>query len=299
MRYRYQPLILIGAARSGTKLVRDLIAAHPAVDRVPYDINYIWRLGNEHLPHDELSPELLTPQIRQRILRGFTRYSSWAPFLIEKTVSNCLRVAYVHAVFPEARFIHLVRDGRDVIESVYRQWIAPPDWRYILEKAKSFPLTEAFGYALYYARYTCRKLVTPDKKKSGTWGPRYAGIDEDLASKDLLEVCAIQWARSVERALSDLSSLPIEQVLSIRYEDFVRNPCSYLEMIAQFAGIAPVPYLEKVNVEIVSQQNIGKGSRNLSPEQMALVLPRIHNALSLLNYNTTLPQRSTQQGSDA
>ncbi len=283
MTYQYQPIILIGAPRSGTKLVRDLIAEHPDVDRVPYDVDYVWRLGNEDVPYDEIPVDFLTPQIRQRILRRFESFRSGAPFLIEKSVSNCMRIPYVHAVFPDARFIHLVRDGLDVVESIYRQWIAPPDWRHILEKAKTFPLTEAFGYALSHARNTFLKVVMSDKKKGGTWGIRYAGIDEDVASKDLLEVCAIQWARCVEKALSDLSSLPIEQVLTIRYEDFVRNPRSYLEMIALFAGIDPVPYSEKVNVETISQQNIGKGSRNLSPEQMALVLPRIENTLSLLN----------------
>ena len=69
--YQYQPIILIVAPRSGTKLVRDLVAEHPDVDRVPYDIDYVWRLGNEAVPHEELSVDLLTPQIRQRILRRF------------------------------------------------------------------------------------------------------------------------------------------------------------------------------------------------------------------------------------
>ena len=280
----FQPLILIGAARSGTKLVRDLVAEHLAVDKVPYDINYIWRLGHEHIPHDELSPEMLNPRIQQRIRRSFERYSSGAPFLIEKTVSNCLRVHYVCAVLPKAKFIHLLRDGRDVVASAYRQWIAPTDWRYILQKARTFPLTEAFGYALSYAGDVFRSLLVQDKKRFGTWGPRYAGIDEDVAVKELIEVCALQWARCVERALRDLNSLPSEQVLTIRYEDFVRNPRNRLETIAQFAGIDPAPYSENAILATVSQENIGKGSRNLSAEQMALIRPYIQDALSLFKY---------------
>lgn len=290
MNLPYQPLILIGAARSGTKLVRDLVATHPAVDKVPYDINYIWRLGNQDLPHDELSPSRLTPSIRQRIRHGFERYHRGAPVLIEKTVGNCLRVAYVQAVFPEARFIHLVRDGRDVIESAYRQWKAPPDWNYLLDKAKSFPWVEAFGYALSYTRSACLKFITSDKKKVGTWGgPLYAGIDEDVATKELLEVCAIQWTLSVRKALTDLNNRPGDQVLTIRYEDFVQNPLSHLERIAGFIGLDPDPY-KAVRLETVSQQNIGKGFRTLSPEQIALVWPYIHEVLSLLNYKFELPQ---------
>jgi hypothetical protein len=282
---RYQPLILIGAARSGTRLVRDLIAEHPDVDKVAYDVNYIWRLGNETVPHDELSIELLTPQIQQRIWRKFESFRSGAPFLIEKTVQNCLRVPYVCAVFPKARFIYLIRNGWDVVESAYREWTAPPDWGYILKKARTFPLTEAFGYALDYAGGTFRRLMTQDKTKiSTTWGPRYTGIDEDIATKEVLEVCAIQWARSVEKSLFDLSSLSAEQVLTIRYEEFVQRPAEHLQQIAQFAGFDPGPYAQLSALQKVSPGHIGKGFRQLSTEQRALVQPHLQNVLSLLEY---------------
>ncbi len=135
----YQPIILIGAARSGTKLVRDIIASHPAIAAVPYDINYIWRLGNEAFAHDELPVNCLNPRIRQSIRKEIQRFDKQTPFLIEKTVSNCLRVPFVNAIFPEAKFIHLLRNGLDVVESVYRQWMASPDWRYIWRKGRAFP----------------------------------------------------------------------------------------------------------------------------------------------------------------
>ena len=42
-----QIVIIIGAARSGTKYLRDVLATAPNAARVPYDINYIWRYGSE------------------------------------------------------------------------------------------------------------------------------------------------------------------------------------------------------------------------------------------------------------
>jgi hypothetical protein len=280
---QYKPVILIGAARSGTKLVRDLIASHPAIDRVPYDINYIWRLGNEKLAHDELWPDLLTPCLRRQIQRGFGRYHAGAPFLIEKTVCNCLRVAYVRAVFPEARFIHLVRDGLDVLESVYRQWLAPPDWRYMFNKVRTYPLAQAPGYALAYAAGVFHRALRPGQNGTGTWGPRYAGIDQDVADKDLLEVCAIQWARSVEKALEDLARVPADHVLTIRYEEFVRAPRQYLTQSAGFLGIDPQPY-SRLDLSPVSSGNIGKGRGRLSAEDLSGVLPHMEQALTLLGY---------------
>ena len=49
-----RPVFIIGAARSGTKFLRDLGAASPHVDVIPFDINFLWRLGNESAPDCEL-----------------------------------------------------------------------------------------------------------------------------------------------------------------------------------------------------------------------------------------------------
>jgi hypothetical protein len=280
---QYQALILIGAARSGTKVFRDLVARHPDVDKVPYDVNYVWRLGNERVPHDELIPEWLTPNIGERILGHFEALRDGAPVLMEKTVSNCLRVRYVQAVLPDALFVHLVRDGVDVIESSYRQWTAAPKWGYVLRKALSFPLREASGYGLSYAGRAIHKLVARDRGSIGTWGPRYAGIDEDAARLDLLTVCAIQWARSVEGALHGLSAVPAGRVLTVHYEEFVREPGWQLERVAEFASLSPSFYHD-LDTDLVRDDRVGRGYRNLSYDQLRLVLGRVEPLLTRLGY---------------
>lgn len=280
----FRPIILIGAARSGTKILRDTIALHPDMDKVPYDVNYIWRLGNEKLSHDELTSDMATDQVIRRIRNHFLRYhSAGTPYLIEKTVGNTLRPLFVEKVFPEALFIHLIRDGRDVVESVYRQWLAPPDWRYIAKKAMVFPLTQAFGYALSYAKTAIMKAVRPSSQHAGTWGPRYDGIDEDVATKDLLTVCAIQWRRSVEKALEEFAQIPSSNVLTIRYEDFVADPEIHLMKIATFIGLRPEFYMN-TNLSHISTSNVGKGLKNLNDFQIEAVMAVIEPTLRMLGY---------------
>ncbi|ELR99054.1 sulfotransferase [Gloeocapsa sp. PCC 73106] len=274
-------LILIGAARSGTKLVRDLIATHPDVAKVPYDINYIWRLGNQSYPHDLLSPEQITPEIAAKIRTKLKRFQGKQPLLVEKTVGNCLRVPFVHNILPEARFIHLLRDGMDVVESVYRQWMAPPEWNYLYQKAISFPWLDSFDYGWEYGQNLFKKLLGKDVKKTGIWGVRYPGIDEDLATRDLLTVCAIQWSYCVETAFKDFNNLPSESVLTLHYEDLVMRPVEYLTQIADFVKIDSTPY-QQLYPQIDSR-NIGKGRRNLTPTEIELILPHMQKALSLLN----------------
>jgi len=274
-------LILIGAARSGTKLVRDLIATHPDVAKVPYDVNYIWRLGNQDYPDDLLSPEQLTPVIEAKIRGKLEKFRGKHPVLVEKTVGNCLRVPYVHTVLPNARYIHLLRDGFDVVESVYRQWTAPPDWGYLYRKAMSFPWLDAFDYGWEYGQNLVKKLLGKDVEKTGVWGVRYPGIDGDIKDKDLLTVCAIQWSYCVETAFRDLGNLTPTEVLTLRYEELVTNPVEYFTQIANFIGVNPTPY-QREYPEIESR-NIGKGKRNLTPQEINLILPHMQKALSLLN----------------
>ena len=43
----------------------------------------------------------------------------------DKTPSYCFHVSHVEALVPEARFVHIVRDGRDVAVSLRRRWFSP------------------------------------------------------------------------------------------------------------------------------------------------------------------------------
>ena len=70
------PVIVIGAARSGTKVLRDLIASHPRFRAVPYDVNYLWRMGTESVPYDDRDPADATPWITARVREQLGRLSA-------------------------------------------------------------------------------------------------------------------------------------------------------------------------------------------------------------------------------
>lgn len=234
-----QPVILIGAARSGTKFFRDLLGASQQVAVVPYDVNYIWRHGNENAPDDELTPADLTPRriehIRTEIERLAIRESGRRPIMVEKTVSNALRVDFVRAVFPEAKVIYLERDGLDTTESTYRQWTAPQDRAYLLKKLRYFPLRE-WRYAIWFAKNVVRSRTS---ETPAVWGVRYKGLEDHLASGKVAHVCAYQWRRSVEgwRTRQHESS---EMELECSYEGLFESPSIEIERICQFIGIGDV-----------------------------------------------------------
>ncbi|HEV7280684.1 MAG TPA: sulfotransferase [Pirellulaceae bacterium] len=229
------PVLILGAARSGTKLMRSLVAKGSGLKEVSYDVNYLWRLGDDHAPHDALAASDLSDataeRIRQEIARAAGAASGSCDF-VEKTVSNILRIPYVLKVFPEARFVVVIRDGRDVAESALRCWSERPSVGYLLSKAASFPWTRCFGYAKRAATGVFARAT--GKGESAIWGPHYPGIEVDLAHHDLLEVCARQWAACMDAYAASRHRLAPGRFIEIHYEDLVEAPEEEAERLAEF-----------------------------------------------------------------
>jgi hypothetical protein len=234
-------VIVIGAARSGTKFLRDLIGASASCRVVPYDVNYIWRIENEELPHDVLAVGNCSPGIATKIRRNLSAIalparasSNSQSFLVEKTVSNCLRVPFVEEVFPDALYVHLLRDGRDVVESSVRMWKEPVRLGHLLRKVRHFPLSN-LSYAIWYMKNIAGGLLTRDQGVK-IWGVRYAEIEEDIKRLSVPEVCAMQWRKCVEKPIGDLAAVSPARVIEVRYEaltseeDEVHRICDFLQL---------------------------------------------------------------------
>jgi len=278
-------LIIIGAARSGTKFLRDTLAADRRVFSIPYDVNHLWRMDHDFYPHDEIPAESCDDALALRIRRQLFRAAGYdghdgRGLLIEKTVSNCLRVDFVDRVFPRARFVHLVRDGRAVVESAYRQWIARPDFRYLLEKARSLPLSN-LSYLLRYASRLTGSIIRGRRQSS--WGPRYAGIDEDLEAMSLHEVCAVQWARCVERAIDSLGRLSAERVLTTRYEDLATMPAE-IEKICEFVGLTRPEAVIDAFSATARADFVDEWRNRLDADQRRSIEPLLSRQLERLGY---------------
>lgn len=280
LKYNYQPIILIGAGRSGTKIIRDVIGKHPDIAVVPYDVNYIWTIG-QRSDHDALPAESLTDSTRNIIIKQFNKLSDSAPMLLEKTVSNCLRIPYVLKVFPDALFLHLVRDGRDVVESVHRQWGEVREVSYVMKKLKTFPLRHSLNYLMEYGTNWLKHGLGGKGKQDYIWGVKYPGYQKDLDTMTTLEVCAKQWKVCVETSAEQLKLVEASRLLEIRYEDLVSEPTTQFAAIAKHLKIEAVSFgLDKLN-----DKNIGKHKTAFNKEQLDSVLAIIGPTLSKLNYN--------------
>lgn len=275
------PVIIIGAARSGTNMLRDVISALPGYGTWPCDeINYIWRHGNARFSTDEFRPEMATPPVRHAVQRAFAAIAAQQAVnhVVEKTCANSLRVGFVNAIFPEARFIFIMRDGRDVVASAMKRWSAPLDLPYLLRKARYVPLSDLPYYGFSYLGNRIHRLRSNERRLK-SWGPRFKGMQELLQNKPLVEVCAAQWQRSVERAEEDLAALEPGRCLRLNYETFVAQPSAGLQTIVDFLGEP----LHSAHVEVVertvSSSSVGKWRAALDEQDIARIAPYVEPLL--------------------
>ena len=113
-------VIIIGAPRSGTNMLRDVLTSLEGIETWPCDeINYIWRHGNVGYPSDEIPAEMATRKVQSYIRKKFDSIAdkTHAEIIVEKTCANSLRVPFVDRLLPDAKYIFIYRDGVDATGS--------------------------------------------------------------------------------------------------------------------------------------------------------------------------------------
>jgi len=266
----YKPVIIIGAPRSGTNMLRDILSSFRGVGTWPCDeINYIWRHGNISYPSDEFSVDHATPGICRYIKSEFDSLarSLDVSVVIEKTCANALRVPFVDHVIPGAKYILILRDGVDVAGSAQLRWTADLDIPYILKKLRFVPKLDIPYYAIRYCWSRAYRFFSRQKRLA-FWGPSLDNMQELLETHSLHEVCAVQWQHCVSKSDEALSTLPKSDVIRIKYEDFVQSPTSELKKIMVFIGVEASDVEINRAVEGVTSDSIGKGRSFLSDDEV-------------------------------
>ncbi len=282
----FLPLVVIGAPRSGTNMLRDVLCRLPATGTWPCDeINYIWRHRNVRHPDDEFTAGMAVPAVRRYISRAFERIASRRRLgtVVEKTCANSLRVPFVDAVLPGARYVFIYRDGVDAVASAAKRWRAGLDLSYLLRKARFVPPGDIPYYAAGYLRNRIYRAVSGNERVA-FWGPRFRGLPEALGRYSLREVCALQWKRCVDLADRALSEMPEGKVVRVRYEGFVEKPEDELGRILDELGLsATLPDIRSATAG-VSAGSIGKGREAMSPVDIGDIRALAGETLARLGY---------------
>jgi hypothetical protein len=128
-----RPVFIVGSGRSGTSWLQRLMLANPGVCGGP-ESNFFSNFAGAirsfnkgaRLPRaaglanyftaDELRDALR--DLWRRGMRPMVERCPGATILLEKTPSHALWMAEIDELFPQSRFIHLIRDSRSVVASL-------------------------------------------------------------------------------------------------------------------------------------------------------------------------------------
>ena len=127
------PIFIGGFQRSGTTLLRYVLDSHPNIACGPETVTLVpdvrihveKMLANDRfsnsLKNFDLSQEdILRIFAREPIEKFFRKYlaGQCKPRLATKTPTNCLHFDFLGELFPDAKFIHVIRDGRNCVCSL-------------------------------------------------------------------------------------------------------------------------------------------------------------------------------------
>ncbi len=130
-------VVVGGAPRSGTTLLRTLLGRHPMIASGPETTVFLRRVSSPEDIGKRLGwdPAVIATWQREsrsqvefieRFQRAILERSGKAIW-VEKTPKNAGRFGFVRRHFPHAKLVHIVRDGRDVVCSLRRTPFAKLD----------------------------------------------------------------------------------------------------------------------------------------------------------------------------
>lgn len=133
----YRNVFLIGAPRSGTTWLQRMLGAHPAVattqeldifDGYVKAYDAVWSAHLRHGAEQRYKglPTVLTIEeydslLQQQLSRVYGKVASLKSgisVVLDKNPAYSLHVERIRTLLPDARFLHIVRDGRDVSASL-------------------------------------------------------------------------------------------------------------------------------------------------------------------------------------
>lgn len=134
--------------------------------------------------------------------------------LVEKTPSNCFRVPMLARLFPEARFVFIVRRPEAVISSLMEGW----------RRWSGVGPDEAWSYGKWHY------LVPPGWQ----W----------LRGRPLEEICAFQWVTANRTAWRDLREHRGDDFLVVRHEQLLDRPKEEYARVLDYCDLGESPHFE-------------------------------------------------------
>lgn len=220
-----RPVFIVSPPRSGSTMLFETLARAPRLftigDESHQLIEGVPQLNPEArgFESNRLLAEDATPAMAETLRRRFfealrDREGRPPPMgqpvrMLEKTPKNSLRVPFLARVFPQARFIYLYRDPRQVLSSMIEAWTTG--------RFRTYPQLPGWTGASWSL------LLVPG------W--------RELIGRPLHEIVAAQWNAATRLLIDDLEGLPAERRTIARYDALLADPAAEIRRLCSATGL--------------------------------------------------------------
>jgi hypothetical protein len=265
-----EKFFIFGHARSGTTLLMRLVRLHPEVHcnyqahfftrppllkslvDTPEAEEWLSRRSNRWNQGQDLSPLVL------RVAADFIMERDGAKegkmIVGDKSPSSTIHgqaVRDLHSVYPDAKLVYIVRDGRDVLVS--------ERFRNLVEESKFLKAED--------------KRMMEELRKDQT---PFTNGTRSIFTETVIRRVARGWVINVQETEDEGKRLFGENYFSLRYEDMLRYPFEELARLWGFLGVKEIDgSLEKL-IKVEMGSNPDEEWQTKRDEGIASLLPKGH-----------------------
>lgn len=271
-----KPIIIVGTGRCGSTALHKLLSLHPNVawlsdlcNRFPdhpqynrwlmrtFELPWIGRLLNRHFnpgenylfwhrhapgfrrPFRDLTCQDVTLREKKSIYEVMSQMLTGQRSRLLIKITGWPRIGFLKEIFPDAKFIHIVRDGRAVANSMiavdfWDGWLGPERWRW------------------------------------GHLTPEHSRIWEETG-RSFIALAGLEWVMIQEAMVKAKSVLNDGDFLEIRYEDFCADKHAITKMVAQFAELNWSERFEQALQHFPVESKNSKWKTDLTVEQQKIL----------------------------
>ena len=219
------PVFIIAAPRSGSTLLYEALSKHPdfvsvqgeshgLIEGIP-ELSIVAKQFASNQLNAEDATTKVAKQLHERFLAALKTRDGKpveiknAPFrFLEKTPKNALRIKFLSAMYPDAKFVYLVREPIANISSIMDAW---KSGRFV-----TYPNLPGWH---------------------GDWSLILPPGWQDQRNKGIASVATFQWAQTHRYAIAAMNELSQDQIHVINYERLISSPVSECNRVFAFAGL--------------------------------------------------------------
>lgn len=228
-----EPIFIVGTGRSGSTILGKVLSMHRDIGFLNEpkalwysidsreDVNGHFQQGAAQYRFNESDATSDKYRMAHRLFGAYLTLTG-SKRVLDKNPETVFRIPFVRAIFPDAKFIFLVRNGWDTVDSIV-------SWSKREGKQIRGETQDWWGVNQRKWRLMVEQLVPTE--------PLLAQATSEIESlTQHKDMAAVEWIVTMQEGLRIANAIP-DCIYMLRYEDLVQYPTETMRALADFCNL--------------------------------------------------------------